>query len=123
MLNSQVLIEKLLIINELNQLKTFYSRYFTVKSHFGEDGTENYLVFQRMYRYFRLITNTSNVLLWQSKGLSHENFDPPNTNFSLSIDYFGNKIRIKFNGSCLKQSNKISYTHKKIVNIYTLFMK
>ena len=52
-----------------------------------------------MYRYFRLITNTSNILSWQSK----ENFDPPNKNFSPSIDYVGNKIRVKFNGSCLEQ--------------------
>ena len=59
------------------------------------------------------MTNKSNILSWQSKGLSNKNFDPPNTNFSLTIDYAGNKIRVKFNGSCLKQSNKISYTHKK----------
>ena len=74
-----------------------------------------------MYRYFRLIKNTSNFLSWQSKGLSNENFDPRNTNFSPSVDYVGNKIRIKFNGSCLKESDKISYTHKKIVNIYIVY--
>ena len=66
-----------------------------------------------MYIYFRLITSTSNILSWQSKGLSNESFDPPNTNFSLSIDYVGNKKRVRFNGSCLKQSNKISNTRKK----------
>ena len=103
----------LLVENELNKLKTFDSGYFIGKSHFEEDGTQNYLVFQPMYRYFRLITNTSNILSWQSKGLSNENFDPPNTNFSPSIDYVGNKIRVKFNESCLKQSNKLTYTHKK----------
>ena len=103
----------LLVENELNKLKTFDSGYFIGKSHFGERGTQNYLVFQPMYRHFRLITNTSNILLRQSKVLSNENVDPPNTNFSPSIDYVGNKIRVKFNGSCLKQSNRISYTHKK----------
>ena len=71
----------LLVENELNKLKTFDFSYFIGKSHFGEDGTQNYLVFQPMYRYFRLITNTSNILSWQSKGLSNESFDPPNTNF------------------------------------------
>ena len=71
-----------------------------------------------MYRYFRLMTNKLNVLPWQSIGLSNENF---NTNFSSLIDYVGNKIRVKFNGSCLKQSNKILYTHKKIVNIYIVY--
>ena len=107
----------LLIENELNQLNVFDLSYFRGKSHFGEDGTQKYLVFQPMYRYFRLMTNTSNILSWQSKGLSNESITPPNTNISPSINYVGNKIRIKFNGSCLKQSNKISYTHKKIVNI------
>ena len=111
----------LLVENELNKLKTFDSGYFIGKSYFGEDSTQNYLVFQPMYRYFRLITNTSNILSWQPKGLSNQNFDPPNTNISPSIDYVGNKIRVKFNGSCLKQSNKISYTHKKIVNIYIVY--
>ena len=105
----------------MNKLKTFDYGYFIEKSHFGEDGTQNYLVFQPMYRYFRFIVNTSNILSWQSKGLSNENDDLPNTNFSLSIDYLGNKIRVKFNGSSLKQSNQISYTHKKIVNIYIVY--
>ena len=121
MLNYSVLIKKitqnkskhLLVENELNKLKTFDSSYFIGKSHFGEDGTQNYLIFQPMYRYFRLITNTLNILSWQAKGFSNENFEPPNTNFCLLIDYAGNEIRVKFNGSCLKQSNKISYTHKK----------
>ena len=108
----------LLVQNELNQLKTFNSSYFIGKSHFDEGGTQNYLVFQPMYRYFKLTTNTLYSLSWQSNGLSNENIDPPNTNFSPLIDYVGNKIRVKFTGSCLKQSNKISYTHKTIVNYY-----
>ena len=66
-----------------------------------------------MYSYFRLITNTLNILSWTSKLLSNEKFDPPNTHFCPLIDYVGNKTRVKFNGSCLKQSSKISYTHKK----------
>ena len=40
---------------------------------------------------------------------------------SPSINYAGNKIRAKINGSCLKQSNKLTYTHKTIVNIYIVF--
>ena len=53
------------------------------------------------------------VLSWQSKGLSNENIDPPTTSLSSSINYVGNKIRVIFTGSCLKQSNKFTYTHKK----------
>ena len=111
----------MLIENKLNQLKVFDLSYFCRKRHFGEDSTQNYLVFQPMYTYFRLMTNTLNILLWQSKRLSNESITPPNTNISPSIDYVGNKIIIKFNGSCLKQSNKISYTHENIVNIYIVY--
>ena len=110
----------LLIENELNKLKTFDSIYFIGKSHFEEDDTQNYLVFQPMFRYFGLIPNTSNILSWQSKGLSNEKFNPPNTNFSPSIDYVGKKIRVKFDESCLKQSKKISCTQKKSKYLYCL---
>ena len=89
----------LLVENKLNKLKTFDSRYFIGKSHFEEDGTQNYLVFQPMYRYFKLDTNTFYILSWQSKGLSNENIAPPNTNFSPSINYVGNKIRVRFTGT------------------------
>ena len=74
-----------------------------------------------MYRYFKLNSNTLYVLSWQSKGLSNENIDPPNTSLSPLIDYVGNKIRVKFTGSCLKQLNKISYTHKTIIHIYIVY--
>ena len=85
----------MLVQNELNQLKTFKSSYFIGNSHFDEDGTQNYLVFQPIYRYFKLnTTNTLYILSWQSKGLSNENIDPPNTNFSPLIDYAGNKITV-----------------------------
>ena len=36
------------------------------------------------------------------------------------LNYYGSKIRVKFNGSCLKQ-DKITYTHKEPVNIYIFF--
>ena len=59
----------LIIEKEFDKLKAFDLSYFRGKSHFGEDGTKKYLVFQPICRYFRLMTNTSNILLWQSKGL------------------------------------------------------
>ena len=37
-----------------------------------------------------------------------------------SLDYLGAKIRVKFNGSCLKQ-DKIAYNHGKIVNIHIVY--
>ena len=54
----------LLVENELNKLKTFDSSYFTGKSNFEEDGTQNYLVFQPLNKYFKLIANTLSILSW-----------------------------------------------------------
>ena len=51
----------LLVENELNKLKTFDSSYFIGKSHFEEDSTQNYLVFQPINKYFKVITNTDYV--------------------------------------------------------------
>ena len=45
----------LLVENKLKKSETFDSIYFRGKSHFEEDGTQNYLVFQPLYRYFRRI--------------------------------------------------------------------
>ena len=51
----------LLVKSELNKLKTFDSGYFIRKSHFEEDGTQNYLVFQPIYRSFFLLHNILNI--------------------------------------------------------------
>ena len=76
----------LLVENELDKLKTFDSSYFIRKSHFEEDGTQNYLVFQPLNKYFKLITITLSILSWQSKGLSTKTIDPSSTNLSLLIN-------------------------------------
>ena len=97
--------------------------YFIGKSHFEEDDTQNYLVFQPIFRYFKVntINNTDYILSWKYKGLSVETINPPTTSFSPSISYVGNKIRVKFNGSCFTQSNKFTYTHKTVVNISVVY--
>ena len=113
----------MLVENEINKLKTFGSGYFIGKGHFGEGGTQNYLVFQPMYRYFKVITNTDYILSCKSKGLFDESFKPPTTSdnsLNPVLNYYGTKTRVKFTGSCLKQS-KISYTHRKVVNIYIVY--
>ena len=52
------------IENELKKLKTFDSSYFIGNGHFEEDGIQNYLVFQPINRYFKIITNTNDISLW-----------------------------------------------------------
>ena len=54
-------------------METFDSIYFRGKSHFEEDGTQIYLLFQAVSRYFKTVSaNDSNILSWKSKGLSEE---------------------------------------------------
>ena len=115
--------KNLLVENYLNKLKTFDSSYFIGKSHFEEDGTQNYLVFQPINKYFKVIANTDYVSSWKSKGLSAESIKPPTTSdnsLTPALSYYGTKTRVKFTGSCLKQP-KISYTHGKVVNIYIVY--
>ena len=58
------------IENEIKKLKTLDLSYFVGKSHFEEDGTQNYLVFQPINRYFKLIANNLYISSWKFKGLS-----------------------------------------------------
>ena len=110
----------------MKKLKTFDSNYFRGKNHFEEDGTQNDLVFQPMYRYFKRISSigTGNYIYFlKYKGLSDENVTAPNTSdYSLNsqLSYLGTKTRVGFKGSCLKQ-DKITYVHGKVVNIYIAY--
>ena len=53
--------------------------YFIGKSHFEEDGTQNYLVFQPLNKYLKLIASVDCVSSWKSKGLSAETIKQPST--------------------------------------------
>ena len=48
----------LLVENQLKKLETFDSIYFRGKSHFEDDSTQNYLVFQPIYKYFEITPTT-----------------------------------------------------------------
>ena len=65
----------MLINNELS--------YFQGKKYFDEDGTQNYLVFIPISRYFKLRSIKINVidyaLSWQSKGLVSESIKAVST--------------------------------------------
>ena len=117
----------MLVENELKKLKTFDSSYFIGKSHFEEDGTQNYLVFQPIIRYSKInmvINDADFVLSWKSKGLSDETIKPPSTSgnsLTPALSYYhASKIRVKFTGSCLKQ-DKITFNHGKVVNTYIVY--
>ena len=83
-------------------------------------------MFFPLRKYFKLnsvVDAADYALSWQSKGLFNKSIKPPTTtNNSLTpeLNYYGTKTKIKFTGSCLKQSNHI-FTHKKVVNIYIVY--
>ena len=109
--------------NKMKKVQTFDLSYFRGKSHFEEEGTQHYFVFQSLNKYLTLICSTKYISTWKSKGLSDETIKPvatPDNSVTPSTDYHTNKIRVNFNGSILRQP-KISYTHKNIVNIYIVY--
>ena len=116
----------LLVENELKKLKTFDSSYFKGKNYFEEDETQNYLVFQPMYRYFKRTAGVGSgnyIYLWKSKGLSDErlNYNTA-SNYSITpeLSFHGTKRKVEFNGSCLKQ-DKATYNFGTTVNIYIVY--
>ena len=71
---------------------------------------QNYFVFQPIHKYFKRIVNVGNdnyVYYWKSKGLSDETISSIKTSDYGITPYLSyndtNEIRVKFDGSCLKQ--------------------
>ena len=106
-LNKKIVLNKtrhLFIEKEFKKLKTFDLDYFLGKSYFDEDGTQNYLVFQSILVYFTL--NSSWITKWKSKGLSNESLEVVSTSSNTLnplINYYGDKVRLRFTGSILQQ--------------------
>ena len=85
------------IENKLKKLEKFDSSYFKGRSHFGEDGTQNYLVFQSIYIYFRKIIAVGSdnyIYFWKSKGLSDERLNSNTaSNYTITpeLSFYGTK--------------------------------
>ena len=108
----------LIVKNELKKLKKIDSSYFIAKSHFEEDGAQNYLVFQPMYRYFKMIAGVGNgryIYYGKSEGLSDErikSIKTSNHSITPNVSYYGTKTTEGFNESCLKQ-DIVTFNHGK----------
>ena len=90
------------------KLETFNSIYFWVKSHFEEDGKQNYLVFQTMNINFKRIVSVgsdSYICYSGYKGLCDEKIISINASsykVTSQLSYYCTEIKMEFNGSCLK---------------------
>ena len=59
--------------NELNKITNNTVLLFLGNMLFNnEDGSQAYLMFQPVYRYFKTVANTNYISSWKSKGLSAE---------------------------------------------------
>ena len=113
-------IKHLLIENELKKLKTFGSSYFIGKSHFEEDGTENYLVFQPISKSFKVITNTDYISSWKSKGLSAESIKPPTTSDNSLSPALWYQYKSKVYWKLFKTTRSFIYSWKSSKNLHCL---
>ena len=93
------------------KLQKFDSSYIYSRSYFvGNDGTQNYLVFQPIKKYFKIyevprLTSSSFVAFthiseWKSKGLSNESIKCLTTSNGNKIlspkpNYLGTKTRVE----------------------------
>ena len=100
----------------MKKLKTFDSGYFRGKSHFEDDGTQNWLVFQPIHRHFKTASDNPSVILsWKPKGFSGESIKRPTTSNKFldpSLHFVGTRARVRFSRDCLKQE-KITFNHGK----------
>ena len=71
-----------------------------------------------------IIANTKYTSSWKSKGLSDETITPyaiSDNSLNPLIDYYGSKVKVKFNKGCLKQSNNLTYDYGSRVNIQIFY--
>ena len=88
---------------------------------------QNYLVFQPIQRYFKRAAGAGDgnyIYYWKSKGLPDErsnSIKTPDYGITPYLSYYDtNKVRVKFDGTCLKQDQG-TLLHGGIVK-FTLFM-
>ena len=113
--------------NENNQLKKLSLDNFLGRLLFdGEDGLQNYLVFQPIHKYFKTIAGVGNgsyIYYWKSKGLSDERINSiktPHDSITPNLNYYDTRTRVEFNESCFKQ-DEVIFNHEKVVNSYIVY--
>ena len=104
------------------KLNNFDAAYFGGKNYLGDNGIQNYLVFQLVNRCFKKIGKTK-TSSWKSKGLFAEVLKPPtinNNSLAPKLEYIDEKKFVKFNGSSLIKHDGLT-SNKKIVNVYIVY--
>ena len=108
------------------KLQTFDSCLFIGQNYFSNDGAQFYLIFQPIYKTITTFSGLKyTISQWESKGLSNKKFQPPytaNKFFSPELVWMNNyRIRLRFEGSCLKQKNEAACTPKNVVIFFVIY--
>ena len=100
----------------MKKLKIFDSSYFISKSHFEEDSTQNYLVFQPMYIYFNQVSGvgSGNISIFGNLKDCLMKILQLLLQKSTNSIHYGIKMKVEFKGSYFKQ-DKVAFNHGKIV--------
>ena len=116
--------------NRLNQAKDRIDKleriasYFIGKNYFDGDGTQDYLVFQGVYKYSEDVDVSKTIIKfdansWISKGLSDGKISSVRGFTRPFIEYMNARTKLKFDGSILKE--KLSTSLGLIANYYIVY--
>ena len=107
-------------INDLGRVAS----YFRSNNYFDGDGTQNYLVFQGVCKYFEDADVSKTIIRfhansWISKGLFDEKISSVSGFTCPFIEYTNARIKLKFDGSILRE--KLSISLGLIANYYIVY--
>ena len=109
------------IEHKLRKLEKLDSNYFNGKSHFDENRTQSYLVFQRVYKDFEDVdvSKTLHANSFTSKVLSNEKISSVTRFERPFIEYTNTRIKLKFIESILRQ--ELLTSTGSIANYYIVY--
>ena len=112
----------LLFDNELNKLKKFAAAYFRGKQFFGTDGLQNFLVFRPTSKFLKRTNGSLKISEFKSEEIHDEVIKTPNNTLALEMGPERRNMHLKFDGSCLKTTEKYFYFLTLIeFNIYIVY--
>ena len=95
------------------------------QSYFNNDGTQLYLIFQPICKTITTFFGLPNITSqWESKKLSNKKFQPPYTTnkiLSRKLQWAKSRLRLRFEGSCLKQEDTKTFTPNSVVNLFIVY--
>ena len=116
--------KRVLIESELKKLQTVDSSLFIGQSYFNNDGTQIYLIFQPIYKAITISGLSNKIARWESNGSSNEKFRllyTTNKILSPKLQWNEYKIKLRFEGSFLKQEDTTPITLNDVVSLFIVY--